>query len=312
MDLVKFIMRLGYCLAVFLGAFMVAEACGGTSGAAFLKIAPGARPVGMGGAYTAVKGDVNALYYNPAGLGSIEKPQVGAMHTEWIDDIKYNFAAGAFSLKRGVLGVSATLLTMGELEGRGADREPSGEFRAYDFAMQMSYAAEISDRSLLGSTLKYVRQQIDDETANGVAVDLGLQRELGSGLSLGVAVRNLGPGMKFISETYSLPLTFSFGTGLVIGGIRLGADTSWEAADGNVKLAFGTEYLPVQFLSLRGGYFLNALRSAVEPDKEKLFSRKNGLGGGIGVKVLGYRLDYAVVPYAELGTTQRMSFLFQF
>jgi len=66
-----------------------------------------------------------------------------------------------------------------------------------------------------------------------------------------------------------------------------------------------------------------------EVDEEKCFSQKvgfyegicfvtwfifdkSGLGGGIGIKVLGYNLDYVFVPYAELGTTQRVSFSAKF
>src|SRR4029077_8125627 len=40
----------------------------GTSGAQFLKIGPGARPVGMGEAFTGVPDDIHAIYWNPAGL----------------------------------------------------------------------------------------------------------------------------------------------------------------------------------------------------------------------------------------------------
>ena len=40
----------------------------GTTGAQFLKIGTGARPVAMGYAFSAVADDLNALYWNPAGL----------------------------------------------------------------------------------------------------------------------------------------------------------------------------------------------------------------------------------------------------
>jgi long-subunit fatty acid transport protein len=277
------------------------------SGAAFLKISPGAKPSGMGGAYSALSGDINCLYYNPAGIASITKSQIGAMHTEWVDDIRYDFAAGAFNLREGVLGVSATLLTMGEIEGRGANREVTGNFTAYDFAVQFSYAKSLNNNNTAGGSLKFIRQSIDDEIANGVAVDIGLQRKVTGNLNLGISVRNLGPKMKFISEGYNLPLTFVSGVGLNLGGITIAFDANYEVIDENLKFSLGTEYVPMQFLSLRGGYFLNAVKSSVDDDSD-MFDPKNGLGGGLGLNILDYNLDYAVVPYSELGTTQRISF----
>lgn len=284
----------------------------GMSGATFLKIAPGAKPVGMGGAYTAVSGDINCLYYNPAGIGTISKPQIGAMHTEWITDIKYEFVAGVFILRAGVLGISATLLTMGKMEGRGANREVTDDFTATDFAVQLSYAKSLSSKNLIGGSLKYIRQKIADETADGIAVDIGFQRKIIGNLNLGITVRNLGPKMKFISERYNLPLTLGIGTGLTIGGITLAFDTNYEVVDENLKFSFGTEYLPVQFLSLRGGYCFNALKNATSSNDETLFDLKDGLGGGIGLNILNYNLDYAIVPYSDFGTTQRISFIIKF
>ncbi|HOM87997.1 MAG TPA: hypothetical protein PLU42_08165, partial [Spirochaetota bacterium] len=44
-----------------------AAGSGGTSGADFLEIGVGSRPLGMGEAFTAEVNDINAIYYNPAG-----------------------------------------------------------------------------------------------------------------------------------------------------------------------------------------------------------------------------------------------------
>ena len=40
----------------------------GTTGAQFLRICPGARPAALGGAFTAVTDDANAVAYNPASI----------------------------------------------------------------------------------------------------------------------------------------------------------------------------------------------------------------------------------------------------
>ena len=43
----------------------------GTTGAAFLKIEGGSRPVGMGGAFAGLANDVNTIFWNPAGLTAV-------------------------------------------------------------------------------------------------------------------------------------------------------------------------------------------------------------------------------------------------
>ena len=68
----------------------------GTSGAQFLKIGAGARPTAMGDAYTAIADDVNAVYFNPAGLTQLPAAQITAMQTQWFEGLDYAF--GAFAL----------------------------------------------------------------------------------------------------------------------------------------------------------------------------------------------------------------------
>jgi hypothetical protein len=144
-----------------------------------------------------------------------------------------------------------------------------------------------------------------------LAIDIGAQRKLINNLNIGLAMRNLGPKMKFISEGYDLPLTLAIGAGLTIGGITLALDTNYEIIDENLKISFGTEYMPLQFITFRGGYFLSALQKSVSTNDD-LFEQKDGLGGGLGLNISNYSLDYAIVPYEELGTTQRISLQISF
>src|ERR1700681_3484963 len=49
--------------------------------AAFLDTGFGARPVGMGGAFTAIADDSNAPLYNPAGLVQVQWNEMSAMYS---------------------------------------------------------------------------------------------------------------------------------------------------------------------------------------------------------------------------------------
>ena len=65
-------------------AFQVSEAQNrkaGINAAAFLKIGVGARQVGLGSAVTAVSGDVNNMYWNPAGIALTKDQSLQASFT---------------------------------------------------------------------------------------------------------------------------------------------------------------------------------------------------------------------------------------
>ena len=63
-------------IAVFfaLGSLLLAS----PSHAAFEQIGAGARAIGMASAFTAISDDVHAVYYNPAGLPQVRRPEFTA------------------------------------------------------------------------------------------------------------------------------------------------------------------------------------------------------------------------------------------
>ncbi|MCK4447841.1 MAG: UPF0164 family protein, partial [Candidatus Marinimicrobia bacterium] len=63
----------------------------GTTSAQFLKIEPGARSVGMGGAFVAVANDATAIYSNPAGIARLSGIEAFFIHSEWLAGLNYDF-----------------------------------------------------------------------------------------------------------------------------------------------------------------------------------------------------------------------------
>src|SRR5215471_4820039 len=61
----------------------------GTSSATFLRIGVGARAVGMGETFVAVANDPSAIYWNPAGLASLQRREFSISHVQWPADIGY-------------------------------------------------------------------------------------------------------------------------------------------------------------------------------------------------------------------------------
>lgn len=275
------------------------------TGAAFLKIDTGARPAAMGGAYTAVADDVNALYYNPGGLPNIGRRELGATHAEWLLGSKFDFLGFAQPTMHGTFGLGVTRLTSGGFQERDASRRQTGGFEAMDTAYTLGYGRKLAHalpggRTNAGVNVKYLESRIGSDTASTLALDLGTVHQFDARpLSVGFSVLNLGRGMRFIDQVDPLPLTVSAGASYRLSGVlNLALDVRHEPYDRRSDVGIGTEYA---FLS---GFFLRAGYASLGPASG---SPLGGLGGGFGVRMSRYRADYTFTPFGALGSTQRVS-----
>lgn len=299
----------------------------GTSGAQFLKIGPGARPAGMGEAFSAVSDDIHGLYYNPAGLASLRAVEFGGMHNQYFQSLDYNFGAVAVPLQRfrhkkeempedanGVLGLAVYNLSVNDLQRRGLSDSniPTGTFGASDSAYALSYARRMGKGLSLGVTGKAIMQKIDDKSATSFAMDAGalLRRECAARVSGDCAVsaglRNLGTRPKFDRISDPLPLLlYTGGSFRMFHRLTLALDLDFPR-DNDMQVAVGAEYThpfsEAFNASLRGGYFTQ------NTDPSGLAGLS--LGAGLGYKQVSF--DFAWVPFGVLGNTFRYSVLLKF
>ncbi|MBO6576360.1 MAG: PorV/PorQ family protein [Rhodothermales bacterium] len=145
-------------------------------GADFLAGGVGARSLGMGGAHVALADDVNAVYWNAAGLMGLEFPQVAYMHAErFSGSVSFDYAAGAMPLtdrstvalaifRSGVNDIKNTLDAWDP--ARDQPRPDPGDFittfSAADYAVFVGYGRTLRDRLDIGLTAKLIRRSIGD------------------------------------------------------------------------------------------------------------------------------------------------------
>lgn len=177
----------------------------GTSGAQFLKIAVGARGIGMAEAFDAVCSDASSIFWNPAGLTNIDKNSLMVAHANWLADINYEAAAYARNFRGiGVIGVSFGYLGSGDIEETTVmQQDGTGNFfSASNLTMGVSYARSLTDKFSIGGNIKYVEEKLENEKATAWAVDIGTVYKTGfRSLRMGISIRNFGPELKF-SGTY--------------------------------------------------------------------------------------------------------------
>lgn len=173
----------------------------GTSVAQFLKIGAGARAVGLGGAYTALANDINAIYWNPAGLARIGgNGEVTFNHAEWLAETQYDFAAFSFNAGAfGSLGLHIISFRTPEEPVRTV-RSPQGTGQVWDYSgvsIGASFARNLTDRFSIGFTGKYIQENLFNEIGRGAAFDIGvLYQTPFRNLSLGASITNFGTKMR--------------------------------------------------------------------------------------------------------------------
>lgn len=182
----------------------------GTSGAHELSIPVGPRGSALGGSVVGDVDGVEAVYWNPAGLGSLEGTQALFSHTTYFADMKLNYAAVAARLGDfGVIGFNAKVLSIGDIIVTTEDApEGTGEIISPTFTvLGVSLARQFTDRVMFGGTINLVNERILNTTASGVAFDLGVQYSTGwRGVKLGMAMKNFGTSMEFDGDDFETNL----------------------------------------------------------------------------------------------------------
>lgn len=173
----------------------------GTTAAQFLKIGVGSRALGLGGAFTTFKGDLNSMYWNPAGIAHIYSREANFNHIDWIADVNYDYASFASGIPEfGTVGIFVSVLSMGDMKVRTIDQpEGTGEFFNYGTLMVgLSYARSLTDNFSIGFNGKYIREKLYNETASALALDIGTLYTipLFNEFRIGASISNFGPKMK--------------------------------------------------------------------------------------------------------------------
>ena len=274
-------------------------------GASFLKIGVGARAAGLGAAQTAVADDASAIYWNPAGLSGIGKSELAAHHAELFADTRYDFLAMSRPTRIGTIGAGFGYLSQGAIEGRDENRNPTGNFTASDAVFGLALARRVSTSVQAGIGLKAIQSRIAGDSASTAALDIGAIWKA-SPMSVGVAVQNLGPGLKFVNERSQLPLTFAGGVALRLPlGLALAADARYRPYSRSQEYGIGTEYGGLGAITFRAGW-LGARTQGGTASKARSVIPV-GFAAGIGLRFSSFNLDYSFVPFGELGNAQRIS-----
>ena len=314
----------------------------GTAAAQFLELGAGARALGMGEAYSAVADGPDAVYWNPAGLAQMTRPEIVYTRSELPAGLHHDFVAAGAPIRvlQGALAFAFTRLSQESLDLVNASNQNLGSFSPHSEVYALAYGHKFPeydstasyrgyygnawdlpalDRPFMedpepwtgeisaGLSLKAIQDDLGTRKASAFAVDGGamFRPEGLHELILAGALRNLGSKIRFISYAEPLP-------GELAGSVAYeGRVEDWRllpAFEADVPYA-GNPYVKLGFEAQRlvsQGVWAAArlgFSSRSVPDLGAL----SGLTAGVGFRAAGFSFDAAFQPMALLGESFRLS-----
>jgi hypothetical protein len=312
----------------------------------FLTVGVGARPMGLGGAYVGLSNDVTATYWNPAGLGLIERVQVCLMHgykSSGLGNYNYigvahrfqeHFSVGASWIRCGVDEIP--LYDALDINIQPQDRKNVAKFRpsfepnsylsdsenAYVISMSTQYTLRQSwwdnmgtmgkpPSLLFGINIKRIRHSLLDSSADGIGFDAGFLGKITDSEAIvghrGLGELSIGFVVVDISETKMKWNTESEREEMIPTNFRVGFAYSNDIDSINGNIVFSYQY----DRRYKGQNNVGLEYQFGESIAFRLGFRAGDFAAGAGFKVDRYNIDYAFLNY-DLAMTHRVSILGSF
>ncbi len=277
----------------------------------------GARAAALGGAFTGLADDAYAAVYNSAALAFLERASVhGMIESRFGRAISGSALAGGRNL-----GVGLVFLNISGIHWRDEQNQPvqNGSFDYAQVGFTVAGGIALGDLPLGAGLLRnlavglrakiLVTNTLPEGSGAGFSLEPALFYKLNNGplggLRLGLVLENL----LNLGVTYGSGHRENFPMGVRLGAAFSPLPTATVAADleANGTLHLGGEYkltngalarAGVQHIAIRGGVLVSPLLVQASV--------------GVGVRLRGIQIDYALLTHPELDLTHRFEGSFRF
>lgn len=190
----------------------------GSAGATQLLMNPWARSNGWSLANSASLTGAEGMFGNVAGLAHVRKTEILFTSTRWLEGSGVKMNAVGFGQKlgeSGVIGISATTLSFGDLPVTTIDQPEGGlgTFSPTQANIGLAYSKAFSNSIYGGLLVRVVSESVSNARTSGVCFDAGIQYVTGpsDNIHFGIALKNVGPAMEFSGDGMAVQ-------GLLVGG----------------------------------------------------------------------------------------------
>ena len=316
----------------------------------FLTLGVGARPLAMGGSYTAIADDSTAAYWNPAGLGGLNHSEASFMHSSlfgldsfdffnYVRPVNNNGVFGLSWLRVGVDDIFHTIVRNSAQVSADNRPEIKERFSNIDNAFFLSHGRslkfDVNKRRvelLVGANLKFIYTSSYKRNALGIGGDCGILWEKRFGnpslqggdqsranrFAIGITAQDFFRTKLFWNTPPELPNQPS-NADTIMPNIKIGVSylQSIEVLKSRILFSVDTDSLysfemhyGMEYLFLD----LLALRVGLQEKKGLETSRDVTAGAGLWIafaKGAAFSVDYAFVS-SELGNSNRVSLMTRF
>jgi len=287
---------------------------------AVLRLGGGVRSGGMADVCAGVYGGLDSLYGNPAGL-RVDGPEFGVRYNTLFGEVNVGSFSFANSYKFGNLGASLLYLNYGAIDKIDESGIITGSFAPFDILATVSYSRKLGADLSLGLSVKGFTEFIDSYNFGSVVLDAGaLYEVISEQLCVGLLIQNIG----FNINGFQLPLNIKAGAAYSVNGLlaenkskikvfkRGQGNISAEKTDDHLTIALDVELPSGEDPGVNAGleYWYQDFAVRIGYKFRTGVYSSGGFTAGFGFKFAGYELNYALVPYGELGISHNFSFVF--
>ncbi len=305
------------------GFFAVPAYAGGagSSSGTFLKFAPSPRCTAMGEACSVAIEDAYSAWGNPAGLASLEQPELGATYNASMQSVSNQYVSFAYPLRYGsTIDFNVTRLSVSPFQGYDAEGTKTRSVDSSDTAIAGAYGRTLMKDEIerpvfnVGANLKAISSRLDTVSATALALDLGaiyyirpakywMKKVPAQEVRFALDIKNLGTGLKYDKISFPLPMSATFGAAWIshpwdAHTLTVALDQTLSNDD-KYTFGIGAEYFMFQLLAARAGY----------KSGQDLGS---GLRAGFGFRLSFMDIDYSMSSFGPLGSMHKLGISMRF
>ena len=274
----------------------------------FLRLDSSPRASALAGAYVADNTDPNIIFYNPAGITSIDNIPISFSFLKHLSDINSVSLASSFNIEGiGKFASAIQYINYGNFVERDEAGNEMGSFNPSDLALSIAYGNSFNKNISYGISLKLINSTIADNSSFGIAGDLGLQYLLPEyGWNVGLSMLNMGSQITYYNDlNESLPFSIQLGASKKLTHMPLQIFFALTRLNDDDRFKFfnlGAEFTLSKIIQLRFGYD-NMKR---EEYKIATTSALGGFSFGLGIDIKDYDVDYSFSSMGAIGALHRI------